>query len=67
MGFFGRSKGTIVEGKQNRNIRDERGSNGKVVVEKQTRSLWGTRFGNWETEKSFPNEKSAKDYSKKRR
>ena len=67
MGFFGRSKGTFVEGKQNRNIRSERGDNGKVVVENQTKSLWGTRFGEWKTEKIFPNEKAARDYSKKRR
>jgi hypothetical protein len=67
MGMFGRSKGTFVEGKQNRNIREKRGDNGRVVVEKQTRSLWGSAFGNWEKEKSFPNRKSASDYSKKRR
>ena len=67
MGFFGRSKGTLVEGKQNRNIREKRGESGKVVVEKQTRSLWGTTFGNWESEKSFPNKRSASDYTKKRK
>ena len=67
MGFFGRSKGEFVEGAQNRNIREKRGRDGTVVTEKQTRSLWGTRFGKWETEKAFPNEKAAHEYSKKRR
>lgn len=65
--MFGRSPGKVVKGPQNRSIRDKRGRDGQVIVEKQTRSLWGTLFGEWKTEKAFPNKKSARNYTNKKR
>lgn len=60
---FGRSAGRFMEGKANHNIREERDHDGQVVVEKQTTTLWGTRFGNWERDVNKGNHKDARDYA----
>ncbi|WP_194483327.1 hypothetical protein [Bradyrhizobium sp. CCBAU 21365] len=60
---FGRSHGRFMEGQPNHNIRTERDHDGQVVVERQTRSLWGTPFGVWERAVNTGNHEDARDFA----
>lgn len=61
--MFTRSPGRFMEGKTNYNVREERDHDGQVVVEKQTRSFWGTRYGKWDRDVNRANHKRARDYA----
>ena len=63
--MFTPSKGRLMIGQTNHNIRDERDHHGQVVVEKQTRTLWGTTYGKWERDVNRINHKRARDYAEK--
>ena len=60
--MFIRSSGRLMKGDTNFNIRSERDRHGQVVVEKQTRTLWGTTYGKWERDTNRINHKRARDY-----
>jgi hypothetical protein len=65
--MFTRSKGRFMSGKTNYNVREDRDHDGQVVVEKQSRSLWGTQYGEWERETNKGNHKKAREHANERR
>lgn len=65
--MFTRSPGRFMDGKQNHNIREERDRDGQVVVERQTKSLWGTKLGRWERDGNEINHKRARDHANRNR
>ena len=64
--MFTRSDGRLMRGKNNHNIRSDRDRHGQVVVERQTRNLWGTTLGRWERDANKGNHKKAREYAQKR-
>lgn len=62
---FSRSNGRLMKGGTNFNIRSERDRDGQVVVEKQTRSLWGTTYGEWKRDVNKGNHLKAREYAKR--
>jgi hypothetical protein len=63
--MFSRSRGRFMDGDPNHNIREERDRHGQVVVERQTRSLWGTRYGKWERDGNEINHKGAREHAER--
>jgi hypothetical protein len=64
--MFTRSNGRFMQGQPNYNIRDKRDRHGQVVVEKQSRSHWGTRLGKWDRDTNKSNHKKARHHAKNR-
>jgi hypothetical protein len=65
--MYVRSDGRLIEGDTNYNIRKQRDHDGQVVVERQTRTLWGTTIGKWERDVNKGNHKKARDYANERK